>query len=313
MVSVRQGACPGLICASRDSLSMLASMSLLLDSFWRALAYCLHKRVIAWSLFPLLLMGLLSWALGYFFWADAVLKVQGLLDGVGWLHKVWVWFQANGVGYASEVVASILVVLGATPMLVVLVLLLVGLFMAPVLTGLVAQNRFPQLQKKHGGSVMASLIWSGGSTVIALLALIVTLPLWVFPPLMLVVTPLIWGWLTYRVMAFDALAEHASKEERRNLFVRHRMSLILMGVLCGYLGMAPGIVWVSGLVFLAAFWILIPIAIWIYALVFAFSALWFAHFCLGALVRLREQEGPAEPSPQVPFAPGVAAQDAPSL
>lgn len=287
------------------SLSMLAGMSLLLDSFWRALAYCLHRRVIAWSLFPLLAMALLSWALGYFFWADAVLKVQGLLDGVGWLHQVWVWFKSHGVGYASEVVASILVVLGATPVLVVLVLLLVGLFMAPVLTSLVAEKRFPQLERKHGGSMAASLMWSGGSTAIALAALIVTLPLWVFPPLMLVITPLIWGWLTYRVMAFDALAEHASKDERRNIFMRHRMSLILMGVICGYLGMAPGIVWVSGLVFLAAFWILIPIAIWVYALVFAFSALWFAHFCLGALEQLRAQAGPDEHSPQVPFAPGV--------
>ena len=312
MVSVRQGACPGLICASRDSLSMLASMSLLLDSFWRALAYCLHKRVIAWSLFPLLLMGLLSWALGYFFWADAVLKVQGLLDGVGWLHKVWVWFQANGVGYASEVVASILVVLGQPH---------AGRSGAaaggavhgpgpdrPGGTKSLSPTAEEARRLRRGQSDLVGRLYrdcaAGPDRDLAALG---------FPPLMLVVTPLIWGWLTYRVMAFDALAEHASKEERRNLFVRHRMSLILMGVLCGYLGMAPGIVWVSGLVFLAAFWILIPIAIWIYALVFAFSALWFAHFCLGALVRLREQEGPAEQSPQVPFAPGVAAQDAPSL
>lgn len=290
---------------------MLASMSLLLDSFWRALAYCLHKRVIVWSLLPLLVMALMAWLLGYFFWADAVLKVQSLLDGVGWLHSLWLWLQERGVGYASEVVASMFVVLGATPVLVVLVLLLVGLFMAPVLTQLVAEKRFAGLEKKHGGSAVASLLWSGGSTLIALLALFVTLPLWVFPPLMLVVAPLIWGWLTYRVMAFDALSEHASKDERRALFARHRMSLILMGVICGYLGAAPGVVWISGLLFLAAFWILVPIAIWIYALVFAFSALWFAHFCLAALEQMRAQTMPSAADPQVPFAPG--ADDAASV
>jgi hypothetical protein len=275
---------------------MLASMSLLLDSFWRAMAYCLHKRVIVWSLLPLLAMALMAWLLGYFFWADAVLKVQSLLDGVGWLHSLWLWLQ-GWPGYASEVVASIFVVLGAMPVLVVLVLLLVGLFMAPVLTQLVAEKRFVGLEKKHGGSTVASLVWSGGSTLIALLALFVTLPLWVFPPLMLVVAPLIWGWLTYRVMAFDALSEHASKDERRALFARHRMSLILMGVICGYLGAAPGVVWISGLLFLAAFWILVPIAIWIYALVFAFSALWFAHFCLAALEQMRAQTMPVLPTP----------------
>ncbi|UUC96316.1 MULTISPECIES: EI24 domain-containing protein [Comamonas] len=289
---------------------MLASMSLLLDSFWRALAYCLHKRVIVWSLLPLLAMALMAWLLGYFFWADAVLKVQSLLDGVGWLHSLWLWLQGQGLGYASEVVASIFVVLGAMPVLVVLVLLLVGLFMAPVLTQLVAEKRFAGLEKKHGGSTVASLIWSGGSTLIALLALFVTLPLWVFPPLMLVVAPLIWGWLTYRVMAFDALSEHASKNERRALFARHRMSLILMGVICGYLGAAPGVVWISGLLFLAAFWILVPIAIWIYALVFAFSALWFAHFCLAALEQMRAQTMPNAADPQVPFAPGADDSDA---
>lgn len=54
----------------------------------------------------------------------------------------------------------------------VLVLLLVGLFMAPVLTQLVAEKRFAGLEKKHGGSTVASLLWSGGSTLIALLALL---------------------------------------------------------------------------------------------------------------------------------------------
>lgn len=290
---------------------MLAGMNLLLDSFWRALAYCVHKRVIAWSLFPLLLMTLMVWGLGYFFWADAVQKVQALLDGVGWLHRLWVWMQEHGVGYASEVVASMLVVLGTGPIIVVVSLLLVAMFMTPALTELVAQKRFPVLEKKQGGSTLASLSWSAGSTGIALIALVVTLPLWVMPPLMLLVTPMIWGWLTYRVMAFDALAEHASKPERRRLFVRYRAALIFMGLVCGYLGAAPGVIWISGLVFIAAFWVLIPIAIWIYAMVFAFSSLWFAHFCLAALEQMRKEPSRGAQEPQVPFAPGAQASSAP--
>ena len=74
--------------------------------------------------------------------------------------------------------------------------------------------------------------------------------------------------------------------------MRHRYSLMLMGVLCGYLGMAPGIVWASGVVFVAAFWVLIPLAIWIYAFVFALSSLWFAHYGLAALAQLRAQQPP---------------------
>ncbi len=275
-------------------------MRLLIDSFWRAAAYCLHKRVILWSLVPLLFMTLLSAVLGYFFWEPAVLWVQGLLDGTHWLQTVWGWLQARGVGFGSAAVAPVLVVLVAMPIIVVLSLLLVALCMAPALVRLVAERRFPLLERKHGGSLAASLAWSLGSTLIALIALVVSVPLWFVPPLVMIIPPLIWGWLTYRVMAFDALSEHASKRERRVLFLRHRYSLMVMGVICGYLGAAPAIVWASGMLFLAAFWILIPLAIWIYALVFAFSSLWFAHFCLAALEGMRASPQAAEPEEVVP-------------
>ena len=129
-------------------------------------------------------------------------------------------------------------------------------------------------------------------------ALVVSVPLWLVPPLVLILPPLIWGWLTYRVMTFDALAEHASKEERQEIFRRHRSSLLGIGILTGYLGAAPSIVWASGLLFAAAFFVLVPLAIWIYTLVFAFSALWFAHYCLDALGQLRLQRAEA-PAPLV--------------
>jgi hypothetical protein len=35
--------------------------------------------------------------------------------------------------------------------------------------------------------------------------------------------------------------------------------------------------------------LLVPVAIWVYTLVFAFSALWFGHFLLAALEALRKE------------------------
>ena len=146
--------------------------------------------------------------------------------------------------------------------------------------------------------MVVSVLWSLGSTLLALVALVISIPLWLVPPLILVLPPLIWGWLTYRVMAFDALADHASKEERREVFRRHRGTLLGIGILTGYLGAAPSLVWASGALFAAAFVILAPIAVWIYTLVFAFSSLWFSHYCLAALEKLRaESAPPAAPSP----------------
>ena len=143
---------------------------------------------------------------------------------------------------------------------------------------------------------MLGLAWSLGSTVVAVLAMIVSLPFWLVPPLILVLPPLIWGWLTYRVMAYDALAEHASAAERRELFRTHRGWLLGMGVLSGYLGAAPSLIWASGVMFAALFVILIPLAIWIYTLVFAFSSLWFTHYCLTALQALRANASMAVPA-----------------
>ena len=78
--------------------------------------------------------------------------------------------------------------------------------------------------------------------------------------LLLVLPPLIWGWLTYRVMAYDALADHASAEERRTVLKQHRVRLLGMGVFAGYLGAAPSLVWVSGAL-VATFFVILRAAL----------------------------------------------------
>jgi hypothetical protein len=268
-------------------------VSLFLDSFWRAVAYCLHPRVIALSFLPLVVMVALSLGLGYFFWDPALQWVRAMLESSDLLRSIWNWLQGVGAGNLKTVVAPLIVIFAVTPLIVLGSLLLVAVFMGPALTSLVAQRRFPNLERKRGGSLSLSIAWSLGSSLLALLAFVVSLPLWLVPPLILVLPPLIWGWLTYRVMAFDALAEHASVDERREVFRKHRPWLLGIGVLTGYLGAAPSIVWASGALFAAAFVVLIPVAIWIYTLIFAFAGLWFAHYGLAALEKLRADEAAA--------------------
>ncbi|CAN5576848.1 EI24 domain-containing protein [soil metagenome] len=264
-------------------------MTLFLDSFWRAVAYCLHPRVIALSFLPLVLMVAFALGLGYFFWEPALDWVRTSLDSWSILSTLWDWLNGMGAGSLKVVLVPLIVIFVVTPVIVVLSLLVVAVLMTPALNSLVAERRFPQLERKKGGSMLLSIVWSLGSTLLALIAMIVSIPLWLVPPLILVLPPLIWGWLTYRVMAFDALADHASVAERREVFRRHRGWLLGIGVLTGYLGVAPSIVWASGALFAAAFVVLVPVAIWIYTLVFAFSSLWFSHYCLTALQQLRQE------------------------
>lgn len=275
-------------------------MNLLLDSFWRAAAYCLHPRVIALSFLPLIVMVALALGLGYFFWEGAVDGVRVALESFSMLNAAWEWLQNMGLGNLKTVLAPLIVIFAVTPVIVVLSLIAVAVMMTPALVSLVAERRFPALERRKGGSFAASVLWSFGSTLLALIALLVSSPLWFVPPLILVLPPLIWGWLTYRVMAFDALAEHASGEERREIFRRHRAWLLGIGILTGYLGAAPSIVWASGALFAAAFVILVPVAIWIYTLVFAFSSLWFSHYGLAALQQLRAEREARPPPPEIP-------------
>ena len=265
-------------------------MRLLVDSFWRAAAYCMLPRVIVLSLIPLAVMGVVAVGLGYFYWAAAVEWTRGALDAWPLLASFWGWLGSLFSADVTSFLAPLVVVLAVTPVIVLAVLLVVAAFMAPALTRLVAQRRFPALEEKKGASLVVGITRSIGLTLLALVALLVSMPLWLIPPLVLILPPLIWGWLTYRVMSFDALAEHASAAERADVLRAHRLPLLGIGVLCGLLGAAPSIVWASGVVFAAAFLVLVPLAIWIYTLVFAFSALWFAHYTLDALARLRARD-----------------------
>lgn len=297
---------------------MLAPMKLLLDSFWRALAYLLMPRVIGLSLLPLLLAGGVSLALGWFFWEGAVAGVRSTLEGWSLVEPLLLWIDSTLGPHFRVALAALIVVALAAPVVVMASLLLVAMLMTPAIVSLVAERRFPTLEKKRGAAIWQSVLWSLGATVLALLAIFVTMPFWLIPGVVLVVPPLIWGWLTTRVMSFDVLAEHASRDERRSLMGLHGWQLLLIGVVTGFLGAAPSLIWAISAMTLVFAPLLIAASVWLYTLVFAFSALWFAHYLLAALAAWRAAGGsqvaevaaqvvvePPRIEPQLPAGPGL--------
>lgn len=276
------------------------------DAFLRAAGHVLLPRVLGMTLLPLLAMTAVALGLGYFFWSGAVDAMRAALQGwafIGWLDG---HLQLGWDGGLAGLLAPFFVVALATPVIALTSLVVVSMLMTPALTRLVAERRFAQLARQRGASLAGSIAWSAGSLLLAVLALILSLPLWLIPPLVLILPPLIWGWLTYRVMSFDALAEHASQQERKTILRRHRASLLAIGIISGYLGAAPSVVWASGVVFAALFAVLVPVAIWIYTLVFVFSSLWFAHYCLEALRQLRAGESGTADAPSMPKTPNTS-------
>ena len=265
-------------------------MKLLFSSFWRAVAYCLHPKVIGLSLLPLLLAGTATLGIGYLFWEAAVASVRSTLEHWSLVNSMLEWMSTFlGAGFRTAI-APLIVVALSIPVVVALTLVLVALWVTPATVTLVSRRRFAALERRHGGSWWRGLLWSLACTVAALFMVMITLPFWLVPGLALVLPPLIWGWLTARVMGFDALAEHASTPEREAILRAHRWPLLIMGIVCGFLCGIPSMIWTISASTLILAPVLMPAVIWIYTMIFTFSALWFTHYLLAVLASLRHAE-----------------------
>ena len=261
-----------------------------LQSFWRACATCLHPRVLLWSLLPLLLAGLLVGMTGWAFWEPALDAVRAGLNAWSLSDAVFRWLNSVGAPQLRAMVAPMVVVALSVPVVLVLTLLLVAAFATPAVVRLVARRRYPDLQAREGAAWWQGVLWSIACTFAALVALLLSIPLWLVPPLVVVLPPLIWGWLTCRVFAFDVLAHHASAAERRTVLRSRRWALLAIGVLCGYLGALPSLLWAVGSAALLLAPLLVLVAVWMYTVIFIFAACWFTHFCLAELQALRDAQ-----------------------
>lgn len=265
-------------------------MKLLFGSFWRAVAYCLHPKVIMLSLLPLLVAGIVTLGAGYLYWESALASVRATLEHWSLVNSMLEWISSMlGQGFRTGIAALIVIAL-SIPVVVAFTLVLVGLWITPAIVTLVSRRRFGTLERRHGGSWWLGALASFAYTIGALLMVMVTLPFWLVPGLALVLPPLIWGWLTAKVMGFDSLAEHASQLEREAILRAHRWPLLIMGIVCGFLCGVPSMIWTLGMgVIVAAPFVMVPV-IWLYTLIFTFSALWFTHYALSVLASLRAAE-----------------------
>ena len=262
-------------------------MTPLFHSFFRALMTQMHPRMLLMTVLPFVaavaLWGLALW-----------LGLQPLIDQ---LHA---WFSDYGLfRWSGEMLDSLglsglrtlLVPLIAMwlllPLMIVTALFLVGVLAMPAIGRHVGQHHYPQLERRHGGSFGGSVWVSLSSFVAFLFAWLITLPLNLVPLFALIVQPLLWGWLTCRVMAYDALSDFADADELMKIRIGQRFPLLVIGVVTGSLGAVPGLLWLGGVMSVIFFPVLAAVAIWLYLLVFVFSGLWFQHYCLDALARLR--------------------------
>ncbi|MBY4730571.1 EI24 domain-containing protein [Cupriavidus pauculus] len=268
-------------------------------SFARALVSQLHPRMLMLTVVPFILATVIWGGMLWWGWEPIMTTARTLLEGsafTSWIYSMLDWL---GLQSLRTVVAPLFVLTLAIPLVIASMLIFISLFSVPAVVRHLDRS-YPDLLKAHGGSIAGSVFQALGNTVVFLLLMIVTLPLWLIPPFFALIPPVLWGWLTYRVMTYDALSEHATAEERKTLMKRHRVPLLAIGVAVGLLGSAPTLLWVWSAVIIFLFPVVLAGTLWLYVLIFIFSALWFGHYCLRALADLRaERAAAASPAPDV--------------
>ena len=168
-------------------------MNDLLRSFARALANAFHPRML-WLTFMPFVVATAGWGiLLWFFWQTLTGAASGWLDGWAFTSTLYRLFDSVGFSSLHAVIAPFLVVVMSIPLIVVTVLLLIATMSMPSVIKLLMRRQYATLETRRGGSWYGSLGHSVVTTVVCLVLLVVTLPLWLIPLRFALIPPLLWG------------------------------------------------------------------------------------------------------------------------
>jgi CysZ protein len=188
--------------------------------------------------------------------------LQGFFEGT----YVASWLVGHGASWVLTSLATVLVVAVLLPLILITAIVVTELVAMPVIVSVVARE-YPGLARRSGGSMVGSVANAVRAIVVFILLWIGTLPLWLTGFGAVVLPALNSAYLNQRLFRYDALAEHASREEYDELIRRAKGRLYLLGLVLSTLYYVPFVN------------LVVPV----------FSGLAFTHFCLGELARNRGQ------------------------
>ena len=194
----------------------------------RALPILFTARVIGLATLPLLVAALVWTAIAVAAWSPLTDAIARLIGG-----------KADAAALWQRIAADVAAVLVFAALAIATALVAIAVLTMPVIVRTVAARHFPGLAAHRGGTFV-------GSTLNALVALAVFLPLWLLTLPLLVVPPLyvaaslaLNAWLSQRLFRYDALAEHASAGELAGVVRERKHRLLLLGLVLSPLSLVP--------------------------------------------------------------------------
>jgi len=226
----------------------------------RAMRDLAAPRMLALLFVPMLAAVVLWSMLAFLFWDAWTGAFRSLMAGTA----VARWLAEHGAMWVLESLGIFIVIALLLPAIVVTAIVLTELFAMPAIVGLVSR-RYPGLEKRTGGTIVGSIGNAALAIAVFSLLWLITLPLWLTGIGAILVPALNAAYLNQKLFRYDALSEHATRDEYREIVSRNRLRLFGLGLILAPFYYVP-------FVNLAA-----PV----------FAGLAFTHFCLSALAELR--------------------------
>lgn len=207
----------------------------MIDALTAATRSLFRGRIFGLVLWPLLGSMLLWGVLIYLFWG----WMLATLDTVTTLTPVRDFLVEYGIGWIVGS-AALIVLLILMPTLVVLTAVFITAVIAmPILINRVAEQDYPELWREKGGSFLGGL-WNSCAALLVYLALwLLLLPLWLILPVAAFLPILLNAYLNTLMFRYDALAEHATADEYREIKRRAGPQLFGLGVVAAILQLIP--------------------------------------------------------------------------
>lgn len=237
-------------------------MNDVLQAFGRAFRSMLHPRMLALTIWPMLVALAVWLGFAWVYWDDWTQWISALLsasDVVGWL-------QQHGFAGVVRYSVWLLLWLLLAPTILITALLIAALVEMPLIVSFIAARDYPALERRRGGTVAGSVVNALVAVFVFAALWMVTLPLWLTGVLVPVLPVVLSAYLNQRLFRYDALSDHASAGEYRAIRESSWGRMYVLGALLALLYYVP------------LFNLMVPVL----------SGLAFTHFGLARLAKLRE-------------------------
>ena len=148
------------------------------------------------------------------------------------------WLERIAPVWVSDGIESTIQWLLLVPLIIITSLVITAIFAMPSLVNYVSKQYHPDLERKRGGSIGGGILNALMAVGVFIVIWVVTIPTWAFG-IGFIVPFIAAAFLNQQLFRYDALAEHANREEIKSLLTTDKLPLWILGLLTGMVQFIP--------------------------------------------------------------------------